>query len=301
MTLYSAFLQSTQLVQFSGGITYNSSGFAVLPSYDIIWIPASMQPIKRSDIRFLPEGTHYADYLQAITDFPVYEDSTDNNLGNYFIYNNNLVYKIISDQNFLPFVYMPTNHVETTIVRDNRITYNGSVLSIPVPEIDGAYAPLFEVIAMVNQCFTSPSLTTLWSYQQELQPAFPYCTVTIDTIENIDNTNYVYLNSGTNTQYTSVSNNLIIKFSFYALDQIQALNLMQQFKLNYVNYTFSTNQFGFAGFVEEPNDITEELYEDRTIFAANCRIRFSLIVQQTTSSSQTINTVRFALSIPPLN
>lgn len=308
MRLYGAFLQPTQLAQFSGAITYNSSGFAVLPSYDIIWIYASMQPLKRSEIRFLPEGTHYADYLQTITNYPVYEDSDDNDLGNYFIYNNNKVYKPISDQSFLAYPSMPSSHVETTIVRDNRITFDGTSLSLPVPQIDGQYAPLFEVIAMVNQCFAtntgytpsySSPLTTLWSFQQELQPPFPYCTVTIENVENVDNTNNVYLDVSTQTQYTNISRQLIIKFSFYSLDMIQALNLMEQFKLNYANYTFSTEQFAFIGFVEESNNITEQLYEDRTIFNATVRMRFSWIVEQTNTSNQTINTVAFTLSIPP--
>lgn len=299
MTLNNAFLQTAQLATFSGSISYNSSGFAVLPSYSISTIYASMQPLRRSEIRFLPEGTHYADYLQVLTDFPIYVDSTDSNLGNYFIYNNNLVYKVISDQNFLPFYSMSSNHVETTVVRDNRMTYNGSVLSLPFPEINGTYAPLFELISMVNSCFVSPTITTLWAYQQELQPPFPYCTVTLDAVENIDNTNYVTIDAGNETLYTNISQQLIVKFNFYALDNITPLNLMEQFKLNYANYTLTSSQFQWIGFVEEANVVSEELYEDRTIFCATCRMRFSWIVQETASSTQTINSVAFTLSIPP--
>ncbi len=300
MTIYDAFLQSTQLVQFSGGITYNSNGFAVLPGYTIRTILASMQPIRKAEIKFLPEGTHYADYLEFYTDFPVNVDNSDSSLGDYFIYNNNLVYKIISSQNYLPFTQLFTNHIEGTIVRDNRITYNGTVLNIPFPEIDGEYAPLFELVAMVNSCFTSPTITTLWSFQQELQPAFPYCTLTIDHVENIDNTNYNAIYVDTATLYTNISKQLVVKFSFYAQDQIQALNLMEQFKLNYVNYTLTSPQFQWIGFVEEFNSIENELYEDRTTFHADCRMRFSWIVQQTSTSTQTINTVAFTLSIPPV-
>lgn len=258
-----------------------------------------MQPLKKSQIDLLPEGTHYADYLWAITDFLISADSTELTLGNYIIYNNNTVYKITSDQNFLPFVYLPPNHVETLIVKDNRMTYNGTVLNIPFPEIDGEYAPLFELIAMVNQCFTLPAITTIWAFQQELRPLYPYCTVAIDRVENIDNTNYVQLDLATSTQTTNISKQLIVEFNFYAMDMIQSLNLVEQFKLNYVNYTFTSDKFAFMGFVEDhdANEIRKQLYEDRTVFSGSVKMRFSWIVQQTATSTQSINTVAFTLSI----
>lgn len=296
--IYSAFLVSTQLVQFTGSLTYDSNGFAVLPSYTVTPVVASLQPLEKSGIKFLPEGTHYGDYYEFLTDFPVNADSSDSDLGNYFIYNNNLVYKIISSQNFLPFSSLVTNHCEGMMVKDNRLTFNGTNLSLPYPEIDGEYAPLFQLIAMVNSCFTSPTIPVLWAYQQEYQPSFPYCAVTIEDVENIDNTNYMGYDSTLTTQYTNISKQLNVKFSFYALDQIQALNLMEQFKLNYVNYDLGSTLFSFIGFVDESNMVEKEFYEDRTVFKGDFRMKFSWIVQQTQSSTQTIETVAFTLSIP---
>lgn len=296
--IYNLFQQITQLVTFSGSITYDSNGFAVLPSYAVSSIMSSLQPASKSDIKFLPEGTHYADYYEFFTDYVVNVDNLTNSLGSYLIYNNNLVYKIISSQNFQPFVYMFGNHIEGIMVRDNRLTFNGTVLNLPLPEIDGEYGSLFQLIAMVNSCFTSPTINTLWSFQQELKPAFPYCTLTIENVENIDNTNYINLDVNSSTLTTNISKQLIVKFSFYAQDQIQALNLMEQFKLNYAAFAFATNQLQFIGFVEESNPVENELYEDRTTFHADVRMRFSWIVQETATSTQTINTVAFTLSIP---
>ena len=296
--IYSAFLVSTQLVQFSGSLTYDSNGFAVLPSYTITPVVASLQPLSSRNLQFKPEGTHVADYYEFLTDFLVDSDSLLSSLGNYFIYNNNLVYKIISSQNFLPFSSLSVAHAEGIMVRDNRLTFNGTILSLPLPQIDGEYAPLFELIAMVNSCFLSPNtITTMWAFQQELQPIFPYCAVSIETVENTDNTNYVGFDSTRTTQYTNISKQLVVKFSFFSQDQIQALNLMEQFKLNYNNYTFNTNQFAFIGFYEEPNGVEKDFYEDRTIFHADIRMRFSWIVQESQSSTQTIETTAFTLSI----
>lgn len=253
-----------------------------------------------------PEGTHYADYLWALTDFPITSDYSLSRLGNYIIYNNNTVFKIISDQNFLPFVYLPPNHVETLVCKDNRLTFSGGVLSIPVPEIDGQYAPLFELITMVNQCFTAPPITTIWAYQQELQPLFPYCAVSIERLENIENTNYVNLDLQSSTLTTNISQQLIVEFDFLALDMIQALNLAGQFKLNYVNYNFTTLQFGFMGFIDDKfvsdqSEVVKTLYEDRTIFKTKVKMRFSYITEQTSTSTQSIDTVLFTLSIPPVS
>ena len=38
-------VQSLKLVSFTGGVTYNSNGYAVLPSYSIVNILASVQPL----------------------------------------------------------------------------------------------------------------------------------------------------------------------------------------------------------------------------------------------------------------
>lgn len=301
MDILNAFLQQAKLVQFQGDLTYNSNGFAILPSYTIITIPASMQPLTKKALKFLPEGTHYASYLSVLTNFPVYVDTSDYSLGNYFIYGDYpVVYKITSQQDFFPFGFLPTNQYETLVVKDNRMKFDGTTLNIPFPEINGEYAPLFELITMVNQCFTTPALTTLWGFQQEYRPRFPFCVVTLEAIDNIDNTNFVNLDLATSTLTQSVSNELIVKFSFYAQDMIQCLNMMQQFKLNYVNYQFTTNQFAFIGFVSGENEVLKELYEDRTIFHTEVNMRFSFIVQQQSTSTQSINTVIATLNIPPV-
>lgn len=304
--IYGAFLQAPLLVQFSGGITYNSNGFAVLPSYTIITIPASIQPIKSSSLKWRPEGTHYASYLEFVTDYPVFVDNNPNRLGDYIIYGfNNYVYKVYSSQNYLPFPMLPVNHVEGHIVRDNRLVYSNGTLNLPFPEIDSTYAPLFELIAMVNSCFTSPTINTLWGFQQEFQPAFPYCVVTLEAVENIDNTNFTALGevSSVVTYYTNISRQLVVSFGFYSYDQVQTTTLMEQFKLNYVNYTFSTNLLQWVGFVEGENVVEKVLYEDRTIFVGVVKMRFTWIVQQATTNTSaysTIETVAFNLSIPPV-
>ncbi len=301
MQILNAFLQQPKLVQFQGNLTYNSKGFAVLPSYTIVTIPASMQPLTKKTLKFLPEGSHYSDYVSALTNFPVFVDTADTSLGNYFIYGKSpIVYKIISQQDFFPFGLLPTNQYETLIVKDNRLTYNGSTLNLPFPEIDGQYAPLFELITMVNQCFTTPAITTMWAFQQEYHPPFPFCAVSLEAVENIDNTNFVQLDLQSSTLTESVSNQLIVNFSFYSHDMVQCLNLMQQFKLNYVHYQFTSNRFSFIGFMEGSNEVMKELYEDRTIFHAEVNMRFSFIVQQQKTSTQSINTVIATLNIPPV-
>jgi hypothetical protein len=162
---------------------------------------------------------------------------------------------------------------------------------------------------MVNSCFGTgaPNLSInacIWQCQQEIQPAFPYAVVSIESVENIDNTNWMGLTTGPLTAYTSNSKQLIVKFSFYSFDQVQAVSLMEQFKLNYVNFQLDSELLQWMGFVEESNPIENRLYEDRTIFNADCRMRFSWIVQQTSTSSSatnTIETVAFSLSIPPIS
>jgi hypothetical protein len=255
----------------------------------------SMQPLKRGELRFLQEGTHYADYFWCLTDFKIKSDDSQS-LGNFVIYNNK-VYKIISDQDFLSYTMMPTNQVETLLCEDNRLTFNGTALNIPLPQIDGLYAPLFQLVTMVNQCFTAPPITTIWAFQQELHPPYPYCVITLESIENTENTNNYALDLGSSTLTTNISNQLIVNFSFYAMDMIQAVNLLQQFKLNYSNYNFTTNQFSFIGFENEANDINQKLYEDRTVFYATIRMRFSWIVEQNIASTKSINNVLFSLNV----
>ncbi len=159
---------------------------------------------------------------------------------------------------------------------------------------------------MVNSCFVATPITTMWAYQQELHPPYPYATVAIDRIENIDNTNYTNLDLQTSTLTTNISKQLIVDFNFYALDMIQALNIMEQFKLNYVNFNLTSPQFQWMSFMDDKfesdqNEVRKILYEDRTIFNASIKMRFSWIVQQTSTSTQSINTVAFTLTIPPVS
>jgi len=292
------FMQQIQLVTFEGGISYNSNGFAVLPAYNVRNIFASVQPADKSSIKFLPEGTHYSDYIDILTDYPVIVDNTPNTLGNYFIWNNH-VYKIFSDQNYQQFTSFSTNHVDTTVTRDNRLTYdsNTMTLNIPFPEIDSQYAPLFEMIAMVASCFSSPALTVIWGFQQELRPEFPYCMVNIESVENMEGTNYEQMDVDISTFTYSQSKQLLVSFHFYAYEKITTLNMMEKFKLNRNGYSFSSPIISFMGFAEGYNDITEELYENRTIFHATVMMRFGWIVQTALTSTQTIETASGTLSI----
>lgn len=289
-------LQQIKLVSFNGAVTYNTQGYAVLPEYEIKTILASVQALSKSEIRFLPEGTHYADYINIFTDYPVDVDNSPTNLGDYFIWKNN-VYKIYSAQNYQNFENYSTNHIETTVARDNRITYNGSIISIPFPQIDSTFAPLFDLISMAASCFTSPELTILWGFQQELRPDFPYCMVNIDAVENLEGTNYDEIDLETETLYTSQSKCLLVTYHFYAYDKIQVFTLMEKFKLNRVNFNFSSDKISFMGFTQESNKLNEELYENRTIFHGGVQMRFGLIVQQTQESTQTIDFAAYTLSL----
>jgi len=289
-------VQSIKLVQFSGGVTYNSNGYAVLPAYTIINILASVQPLTASEIRFLPEGTHYADFINILTDYPVDVDNTPSNLGDYFIWKNN-VYKIYSAQDYQNFSNYSTNHINTTVSRDNRLTYNGTVLNLPFPQIDDTFAPLYQLIALASSCFSSPSLTVLWGFQQELRPEFPYCMVNIEHIDNLENTNYTAINHSTSTAYQSKSSVLTVNYKFYTYDKIQAQNLLEKFKINFESYTFTSNKIAYLGFDEGSNILNEELYENRTIFNGEVKMKFSLIVEQSQTSTMTINTAAATLSI----
>lgn len=293
------FLQSLLLVQFSGGITYNPNGFAVLPEYTVVPILGSVQSVPSSEIRFLPEGTHYADFWEVFTDYNVDVDNTPTNLGDYFIWQT-YVYKIYSAQNYKNFSNMSTNHIATKIARDNRLIYADGSLNLPYPEIDSVYVPLFELIAMVNSCFTSPTIPTLWGFQQELRPNFPFCMVNIEDVQNLEVTNHNVLNDAGSNQYQSISKALIVNFHFYAYDKIQAFTLMEKFKFNRGNYLFSSDMIGFAGFVDQTDLLNEELYENRTIFHGEVRLRFNFVEQQIASSGfSTIQTVIQTLNIQP--
>lgn len=304
--IQSQFLQRIKLIQFSGGLTYNTNGYAVLPDYSIKKIYASVQPVSRSEIRFLPEGTHYADFINIFTDFQIDVDNNETNLGDYFIWNN-FVYKIYSSQSFKQFRALSTNHIECMVSRDNRLIYDPETdtINLPYPQIDSSFVPLFELITLVGQCFPveSPSpgqypytIPIIWGYQQELRPAFPYCMVNIEAVRNIDNTNYVAFNYAEQILYKSKSTVLSVAFNFYAYDKISSYNLMETFKLTFENYSFSSNKIAFLGFEEDYNELNEELYEDRTIFNAKVKMKFSLIVEQTQESTMSINTAAASLS-----
>ena len=288
-------LQQIKLINFSGAITYNSNGYAVLPSYTVENILASVQPADASSIRFLPEGTHYADFIDIYTDYNVDVDNTPGNLGDYFVINN-LVYKIFSDQNYKNFTAYTTNHIECTVARDNRLTFNGTVLNLPYPEIDSTYAPLFELIKIVNDCFTATPISVLWAFQQELRPNFPMCAVNIEEIIDNEFTNYDLIDGGTSTEYKSRSTQLIVGFKFYTYDRVQSQQMIEDFKMFVSTYNFSSDKIGYGGFYENSEQLGEELYENRTIFNAGIKIRFNFIVQQTSTSTMTINTAAAALS-----
>jgi uncharacterized protein YcfL len=293
----SSFLQQIKLVQFSGGINYNDNGYAVLPSYTITDILASVQPASKSEIRFLPEGTHYADFMQILTDYEVDVDNTPSNLGDYFIYNN-YVYKIYSAQNFKQFTSFTTNHIETMVARDNRIVYNLGVLNLPFPQIDSAYAPLFELIKMAASCFTTSPIPVLWGYQQELRPDFPMCMVNVESTKSLDATNYSQVNAQALTFTKNKSAVLNVMYKFYAYDKTTVHTLLEKFKMNFDSYTFTTNKIAFLGFSEGNEILNEELYENRTIFNGEVGMQFSLIVEQVDSQSpaQTIETATASLS-----
>jgi len=248
-----------------------------------------------SEIRFLPEGTHYADFINILTDYEVDVDNSPTNLGDYFIYNSN-VYKIFSAQNYKNFTSYTTNHISTTVARDNRITFNGTVLNLPFPQIDDTFAPLYQLIALASSCFSSPTLTILWGFQQELRPNFPYCMVNIENVQNLENTNYTAINFQSNTSYKSKSTVLTVSYKFYTYDKVQAHNLLETFKINFESYNFTNDKIAFLGFEDGLNILNEELYENRTIFNGEVRMKFSLIIEQTETSTMTINTAAATLS-----
>jgi hypothetical protein len=286
-------VQKINLVTFNGNLTYNSNGYAMLPSYTISTILASVQDLARSELKFLPEGTHYADYINILTDYPVKADF-ESNLGNYYIWKG-YVYKIISSQNYQNFSNYSTNHVNTLVAKDNRLKFNGTNLSLPYPQIDDTFAPLFELIALASSCFSSPNLSVLWAFQQELQPPFPYCVVNIENIKNLENTNYTAINGITSTAYQSKSSVLTVNYKFLCYDKIEAQNYLETFKINFENYSFSSDKIAFLGF-EEDNSLNQEFYETKSIFFGEIKMNFSLIIEQTESSTMTINSVAASLN-----
>jgi len=287
-------VQRIKLVTFTGNLSYNSNGYAVLPSYTISTILASVQDLTKGELRFLPEGTHYADYINILTDYPVKADN-NSTLGNYYIWND-YVYKIYSSQNYQNFSNYSTNHISSTVSRDNRLKFDGVNLNLPYPQIDDTFAPLYELIALASSCFSAPTLTVLWGFQQELKPEFPYCMVNIEHVDNLDNTNYTAINHSTSTAYQSKSTVLTVTYKFYTYDKIQGQNLLETFKLNFENYSFSSNKIAYLGFDEGSNILNEELYENRTIFNGEVKMKFSLIIEQSQTSTMTIDTASAILS-----
>lgn len=291
------FIETVKRVNFDGAISYNSNGYAVLPDYEIDEIEASMQPLSKSEIRFLPEGTHYADFLQVYTDADVNVDNNELTLGDYFIYND-FVYKIFSAQNFKRFTAFDTNHIATTIARDNRLTYDPltNTINLPYPEIDSSYGNLYDLIKMVASCYPEESpLTVLWGFQQELRPLFPYCMVNIMQITTREGTPYKKYEESIHTLYTSLSSVLTVSFKFYGYDKVSTLTLSETFKLNFDQFTFSSSNISYSGRHEE-NILTQELYENRTIFCSEVIMDFYFIPQTEVTTTQTIDTVAFALS-----
>lgn len=288
------FLQSILKVSFNQqAITYNANGYAVLPSYTISPILASVQQADSSMIKFLPEGTHYSDYQDIYTDYDIYVDATGVTLGDYFIISNQ-VYKIISNQSYKDYITLSTNHEEALICRDNRLSYNGTAISIPVPQIDSAYAPMFDLIKLVASCFPN-GFNVLWAFQQELRPAFPYCAVSIESVQDLENTNHEEFNNNVLTY--SRSQMLSVNFNFYSYDKIEAFSLIETFKINAMNSSYATSQsLAYLSTSHTPSNINSELYENRSIFHGNVNMNFSLEVSLDKSSSQTIDKVAFTLS-----
>jgi len=288
-------LQKIQLVTFDGTLSYNTNGFAVLPTYTIKIILASVQPLSKSDIRFLAQGTHYADYFNIFTDSDVTVDTVNNGLGNYFIWKDN-VFKIVSAQNYKQFTSYTTNHIATMVSRDNRIKYDGNTLNIPFPEIDSTFAPLFELIGFCSSSILN-IVPVVWGYQQELMPQIPFCVVNIERVENLEITPYTTINQNLSQSTSSTSNVIYVSYRFFSYDKIQTFELMSKFKLNFYKYTFSSDKIKYGGISKDENYL-EELYENRTIFSSEIMIHFNLVTEQVDSltGNQSILTAAATLS-----
>ena len=288
------FLQSILKISFNHqSITYNSNGYAVLPSYTVTPILASVQQADSSMVKFLPEGTHYSDYQNVYTDDDVYVDTTGVALGDYFIISNQ-VYKIVSNQSYKEYATLSTNHEEALICRDNRMTFNGTTLNIPFPQIDSAYAPMFNLIKLVASCFPT-GFNVLWAFQQELRPAFPYCIVSIESVQDVENTNHEEFHNNTLTY--SRSQVLSANFNFYSYDKIEAFSMMEKFRIDGMNSPYAVSQsLAYLSTSHSASNINSELYENRSIFHGSVNMNFSLEVSLDKSSSQTIDKVAFTLS-----
>lgn len=290
------FLNPVTLVSFGGQmVTYDDNGYAILPSYTLSSIWASVQPLAKSGLKFMKEGTHYSDYISVYTDYDISADVTGVSLSNYII-NDNLVYKIVTDLNYKAFTALSTNHIETVLCRDNRITYNGTAISIPYPQFDSQFAPLFNLVKLAKD---TTGLTALWAFQQELRPMFPYCVVNIVGIDNVDNTNYKYYDDTRQAMAYSKSHVLKVNYGFYAYDKIEALSLLETFLIKLTNspYISASNKLAYLSSAGSTNTVYEELYENRSIFHADCTVDFSFITELTDSTATTINKVAWSLSI----
>lgn len=288
------FLQVIKRVAFNQqAITYNENGYAVLPTYTISPILASVQQADSSQLKFLPEGTHYSDYQNIYTDYDVYVDTTGVYLGDYFIIDNQ-VYKTLNNQSYKAYSSLSTNHEEALVCRDNRLTYNGLSISLPIPQIDSAYAPMFNLIKLAASCFP-PGFSVLWAFQQELRPSFPFCSVSIESVQDLESTNHEEYSHGVLT--FSRSQGLSVNFSFYSYDKIEAFSLMETFKLKSLNSPFATSQsLSLLSTAHEASNINSELYESRSVFYGKINCNFSLEVAVDQASSQTIDKVAFTLS-----
>jgi hypothetical protein len=298
--IYGGFLQLLKLVRFNGGVSYNAQGYAVLPSYRIIPIEASVQPLSMSEIRKLPEGTHYADYVTIDTDYPVDVDNTEYNLGDYFIYQNR-VYKIMSSQQFTQFELLPNRQTETTVARDNRLKWDNTTqtINLPYPEIDTDFACFFDFINIVNYVFntSTQTLTVLWMNQLELRAPFPFCAVNIEKVESLDITTYKDYDANTNNLNTSRTNQLEVSFNFYTYDRLQTVNFMENFKLKHESFQYGitqtqyNNKIGFLGFNPAYDAMSEEVYENRTIFSGRLLAKYSFISQSSKTTMDQIKQV----------
>jgi len=302
--IYGGFLQRIQVVRFKGGVSYNDKGYAVLPSYSVFPIFASVQPLSMSEIRKLPEGTHYADYVTIDTDFPVDVDNTENNLGDYFIYLNR-VYKIMSAQQFTQFEMLPNRQTETTVARDNRLVWDSanSAINLPYPEIDTDFACFFDFISVVKKVFEeyAPTpinpFTVVWMNQLELRAPFPFCGVNIERVSPMSSTTYRDYDGSTNTLNTSRTNELEVSFNFYTYDRLQTVNFMETFKLCHERFQYGTtlpkyaSKVGFLGFDPAHDAMGEEIYENRTIFSGRMLARYSFISQISRTTQDRIEKV----------
>lgn len=300
------FLRLAKLVTFSGPISYNSNGYAVLPSYTTKMIRANLQPLSKSRIQFQKEGTRYTDAYQFLSDFFVRVDTARATLGQYFIFpDNNYVLKVLSNNDYLPFGYLAMRHCEGEVVRDNRLTYDGVTLSLPYPQIEGPYAPLFDLITVAINSIQSITLTAIWAAQQELQPPLPYCAVSIERIDNTEIGNYTDLQpTFPVSRVTNTWRVLHVRYAFYSFDQISALNLLEEFKLNFPANNLQSNVLVISSLEDGSDVVIEKLYDDRTVFVAECVLKYNWIVQSVStdpSSTYTIESVAFSLNVPPVN